>query len=464
MRNTMGLKNRLLSVGIIGCVLAGVLFVSLSGMQVRQRTEDSSLSFHKKETIYFWYTDTAMADYIGSAAVSFGEKENVRVIPVLASGSEYLEAINEASMNGKQIPDAYIISNDTLEKAYLAGLASKISDETQLCTTKNFPQTALDAVSYKGNSIAYPYYYETSALLYNKTYLEEWAAAIVAATGEGTNVEVFVDEEGQEYMEEMPLQITQEQIAAGIPADMDGLLAFADNYDAAENVESILKWDVSDVFFNYQFVGKYMIVGGDTGEDKENINIYNEETKKCLEVYQALNQFFFIDADKVTYDSVLQEFIEGKVVFTLVSPSALDILAKAKESGEFPYEYGIARIPQPSTELEGRSMSVTNAVVINGYSENKDLANRFATYLTGEYLEKLYARTGKVSAKLDANTQNPYLMTFMEEYKNSISLPKMIETSNFWIHAEIAFSKIWNGADIDSQLNQLSAQILSQVE
>lgn len=466
----MGLRKRLLAVGAALCVLAGVLYVGLSGMQIEQQEEDKTLSFHKKETMYFWYSDSSMTDYINSAAVAFGERNDVRVIPVLTSDSEYLEAINEASLKGEQVPDAYLISNDSLEKAYLAGLASKVEDGGALLTTANFPQTALSAVSYMDKLIAYPYYYETSALLYNKTYLEAWTAAQLAAEQEGTEEEVFEGEEGETQegeegeAQERSLEVTPEQIAAGIPANMDELLAFADNYDAPENVEAVLKWDVSDIFYNYYFVGQYMVVGGESGDDETNINIYNDETKRCLEIYQALNQFFFIDADSVTYDSVLQEFIEGKLVFTVVTPDAVEKMEQAKKDGSFAYECGIARMPQPGAELKGRSLSVTSSVAINGYSRHKELANKFAAFLTGEYLDNLYTRTGKLSANLAVNTEQESLMVFMEEYKNSISLPKMIETSNFWVHLEIAFSKIWEGADIDTQLQELSAQILSQVE
>lgn len=469
----MGLKKRLLSIGTVLAVLAGICYVGLSGMQVKQEPEESVLNLsNKKETIYFWYSDDSMTDYLSSAAVTFGEQNDVRVIPKLVSDGEYLEAINKASLSGEQMPDAYILSNDSLGKAYLAGLADKIEDEKGLCTTDNFPQTALSAVTYKDRLVAYPYYYETSALLYNKTYLEAWTAAQLAeGNAEGGEEEMPEDEIPEEGEisdapitdEEQTLTVTPEQLAAGIPTNMDELLAFADNYDAPDNVE-VLKWDVSDIFYNYYFVGQYMTVGGESGDDEGNIDIYNEETKKCLQIYQALNQFFSIDADLVNYESVLQEFMEGKLVFTVIMPDAVATMEQAKADGTFAYEYGVAPIPHPSAELGGRSLSVTNSVVINGYSDHKKLANEFAAFLTGEYLDNLYSRTGKLSANLGTNTDNENLQAFMKEYGDSISLPKMIETSNFWMQLEVVFAKIWGGADVDTQLQDLTVQILSQVE
>ena len=42
-------------------------------------------------------------------------------------------------------------------------------------------------------------------------------------------------------------------------------------------------------------------------------------------------------------------------------------------------------------------------------------------------------------------------------------MPKMVETSNFWVELEIAFAQIWDGADVNDRLRQLSEQIMTQV-
>ena len=42
-------------------------------------------------------------------------------------------------------------------------------------------------------------------------------------------------------------------------------------------------------------------------------------------------------------------------------------------------------------------------------------------------------------------------------------MPKMIETSNFWVELEIAFAKIWDGDDANADLKALSEKIMSQV-
>lgn len=407
----------------------------------------------EKDTIHFWYSDAAMADYFNSAAVVFGEKYGVRVMPHQVSASEYLEAINEATLQDNQMPDAYFITNDSLEKAYLAGLAVEIADESQLVTTNHFSKAALDAVTYKDKLVAYPVTYETTALLYNETFLQEWALQQVKKEAE---------EAGVTYDDATLLAKRDELMLTAIPTTIDEMLLMSDTFDPPETVEGILKWDVSDIFYNYHFIGNYMVVGGDCGDDKNQINVNNPEAMACLEVYKALNQFFFIESDLVSYESVMQDFLAGKLVYTIATTDAVARVEQAISDGTFAYSYGVALMPDPSEELKGRSLSVTGTVAINGYSQEKDLANQFAAFLTGEYAMELYGRSGKSAANVGIPSANGALDIFKQEYAESIPLSKMIETSNFWIQLEILFSKVWNGGDINSLVAELEQQLTLQ--
>ncbi len=452
----MHLKNRILAIlAVVGVVALMCYFSTMEMKQKPEAAEEETVNVEeKKDTLHFWYSDESMSDYINSAAVVFGEKYDVRIFPHLVSESAYLEAINHAVLYEEQMPDAYLISHDSLEKAYLAGLAAVVEDTGGLLSTNTFPQTALDAVTYQGKQVGWPLYFETTALLYNETYLQEWARQQAVKEAESLGVEP----------DEAALQARQEEIMVNaVPSTMDAILSMADSFDPPETVEGIFKWDVSDIFYNYYMVGNYMVVGGDCGDDKTNININNPEAIACLEVYKALNQFFYIESETVSYESVVQDFIDGKIVFTIATTDAIATIEAAKAEGSFAYEYGVSLMPHPSTELIGRSLSVTGTVAINGYSENQELANAFAVFLTDGYIQELYTRSSRVAANQKANADSAALQAFKEEYAYSISMPKMMETSNFWLQLEILFSKVWNGGDVAALVSELAAQIQTQV-
>ena len=461
----MHFKKRLIAVAAVAVFAAAVLYGSTRDWNAEPEVGRSLSWFDRKDTIYFWYSDETMTNFVNSAAVAFGEREDVHVIPVLASGSEYLEELNRASVDEEQLPDVYMISHDSLEKAYLAGLAEEIDDVQGVCDTAHFPAAALAAVSYHGKTVAYPLSFETSALIYNDTYLQEWAAQIAQKELLGDGTEDGVPEENSDGIAVDETQLaarTEEYYAKAVPQTMDEILNIADTFDVPEGVEGVLKWDVSDIFYNYWFVGNYMIVGGDAGDDEAQINIDNPETVACLEVYKALNQFFFIESDTVSYESVLQDFIDGKTVFTIATTDAVQRLAQAKSVGELAFDYGVAMMPDVSAELQSRSMSVTNAVAVNGYSRHKELANKFAAYLVDECADSLYDKTGKVPANLYAAAEEGSLAVFKLEYAESVPLPKMMETGNFWLQLERLFAKVWNGEDVTAQVQELAARIAAQ--
>ena len=288
----MSLKKRLITVGVIAAAAALIFGIAKSGKAITEKVEESV--FHKgngKETLYLWYTDEVLTSYLSSAAVTYNETHDVRIVPVLESGLEYLENINQATLGEENIPDLYVLSHDSLEKAYLAGLAHEVEYGNRSSLEEAYMETGLQAVTYKDKIIAYPFYFETSSLLSNKTYLEEMAKSQLQA-----EADVLAAEEAQENAPEVgesekeaestpaPEESTpafdeqqvRERMEELLPATFEDMKSFADSYDAPEQVEAVFKWDVTDVFYNYFFVGDAINMGGEAGWDVSQIDIYNE--------------------------------------------------------------------------------------------------------------------------------------------------------------------------------------------
>lgn len=478
----MSLTKRIISAFLVLVMLFAVLY---DGTQVKEQEKQEV--FDNTKTLHIWYTDEALTDYLSSMAVHYNEEHGVRVIPTLQSGLELLQKINEASLTSEYYPDLYIASNDNMEKAYLAGLAMEIFDEDDTVSLKNFPESAMHAVTYQQKILGYPFYYETSALLYNTTYLESLAQReiqdemnVVVETEEETEEAEDEKEENsdsekeEEKKEEETKEVTtiskeemaelvHERVPGLIPATFESLLEFAESYDAPQNVEAVFKWDVEDIFFNYFFAGNYIDIGGMCGDSKDSVDIYNEEAIRALMVYQDLSEYFAIDASDVEYESVIQEFMEGKVVMTTATTDIIRKLDLAKENGEFAYDYGIAPIPRLNADMDTKSLSVTNTIYVNGYTRMKEEANDFARYLVLEHAKDLYTATGKIPANKNINYENPNMDMFMDEYQDSAPMSKLMAISNFWVKMEIMFERIWNGEEVSRELMRLSEEIMTQL-
>ena len=476
----MSYKRRVYAAILIVCLVAGVFAVGKSGMQMkseeeREQEERESFLSRRKDTLRIWYTDESLTDYLNAAAVAFGERSDVRVETVLIEDSEYLETINEASLgrDDRESPDLYLITNDCLEKAYLAGLAKEVSDQNMFRNIDFENRGAEAAVTYDGRIVAYPFYYEACALLYNKTYVKDYArlqleAEADQAAGEEAQAEADAgNTESEAAPAEEAMTFSEDQIAQKawecLPDTIAELEEFADNYAAPEQVEAVFKWDVSDILYNYSFAGDHLIVGGESGDNSDQIDIYNLETLQCLAKFQELNQYFSIETRDVTYDSVMQDFLEGKIVFTVAGTEAVNRMAKAQAEGSFAYEYGFYSMPDLTEELKSRSLSITTCIAINGYTKLEKQANDFARFMMEDWTSglRLQESTGKMPVygfpEYDENH------TFAGAYEESIPIPKMMTTGNFWVQMEIAFTNIWEGGDANALLKSLSEEIMSQV-
>ncbi len=470
----MKLRVRIISIILLACGLAATFVYASSDRNI---FEDYSFFSRNRTTVRLWYTDDSLTPYLQSMAVAYSEQnEDVRVEPVLVSGLEYLEAINGASVHEENYPDLYIITNDSLEKAYLAGLAMEIENGDEFLDGSYFPAAAKYAVTYQGKRIAYPFYFETSSLVYNKTYLENMAAENIQSEidlQEGEQAQAEIDENGApseeeaEPAEDVSAEITQgmidEVVAESLPLNISDILKFAESFNAPEQVEAVFEWDVTDIFYNYFFVGNYMNVGGEAGDDPTIIDIYNTDTISCMKIYQQLNQLFAIDPDEIDYDKIVQDFIDGKIVFTIATTDIIKKIEEAKSSGDCSYEYAVADMPGLTADFGTRTMSVTQCLVVNGLSEHSREANDVARYLCSDNSGDIFKLGNKVAAHYGVSYDDPNLATFVAVYADSVPMPKMIETTNLWMELDIAFTKIWNGADWNATLKQVSENIMTQI-
>ena len=537
----MKFETKIISIVLILCMVAGVFINARSDESI---FEEFSI-FSNKTTLRLWYTDDAITPYLQSISIKFAESNrDVRVEPKLVSGMEYLEAVNKASVENKNFPDLFITTNDTLEKVYCAGLALEADNSDGFFNKVLFPKAALDSVTYKGKYIAYPFYFETSALVYNKTYLEAYAKTLMeqnkqeeggedAANAGGSEEETVEaeqaqteasteassdeakkessqDEAGEESStegeegaegeegtegeegseedaflneEEISSEELDEKVKDILSSEVNSIqdiIDFSRKYEAPKQVESIFKWDVTDIFYNYFFVGAYMNLGGDAGDNinldniDQDIAIYNGNTISCMKIYKQLKQFFAIDASESSYDKVAKDFLEGKILFTIATTDIFKKFDELKledpflvtaDGGDY-YEFAVApTIPELPNGLKSRTMSVTNCLVVNGYSEHPDIAEKFARYICSDSDDDIYKTSHKLAAHNGIDYGQEGLNTFVDIYAESVSMPKTIQTSNFWMELEIAFAKIWDDEDADCNaiLKELSESIKTQV-
>lgn len=418
MRHTI--YRRAIAILVVLLVFAQMGQVAFSYHQKQKEAAEAGQDMEQK-ALTLWYTDEKLNSYLVQTAADYKKQTGVDVTLQLVTAVDYIEHINTASISELGGPDLFVVSSELLEKARLAGLTVENDSFTEQELSKDFPEKAIDAATCGGKLMAYPFYFETCFLLYNKNY------------------------------------------ADSAPSTIDEILNYADNYeatDATEKVENIFKWNVADIFSNFFFISNYVNLGGETGDDPTQVSLAAQEVKDCLAYYQSLNAFFAIDADEVTTDNVLQEFIDGKTVYTIAKTDAIAQIDAAADS----YFYGIAEVPNLTDELSTKGLSVTNSVVVNAYSKERDTAKEFARFLTYDKADELYAMSNKMPVRLGVSYENPEMSVLLDQYENSVEVPKLTDLSNYWIEMEIAFANIWKGNDVNTEVDSVTRKIMSQLQ
>lgn len=440
----MRIKKRI-SMAAVVILLAFLLWYAMEDSM----TEGENVTQQAKEEVSLdvWYSDESLQAYVESAAESYEKKNNVKVNTKQLAEIDYIQMIHDNSVGEEfEGPDVYLVTNDQLEMVELAGLTSVVENHGKHYNSDYYADTALHAVRYNGNQIAYPISFETSFLLYNKDYVQ---------------VERPIEQEdnGQEIPEQL-----ETQTVSVIPRTIEELKDFSEEFEGAEGVENIFRFDVSDIFYTYFFVGNYLKLGGLDGDNAGVVDVANENVAQCLTSFQELAQFFAIDIKTINYETVLSEFASGKTVYIIGKTDAVQKLSELENENGTELNYGIAILPDVSDKLTTKALSVTTAAVVNGYTRNKDEADKFADYLSYGYADKLYETAGKYAAKRDVKIpDNVYRDEIYAQYEKSVSLPKLLNASNFWVDLEIAFFNIWTGEDVQEQIQAVSDQVTKQL-
>ncbi len=364
--------------------------------------------------LVLWYTQPELADYFLQAAEQFSMEYGIEVQLEQVSGVDYIESIYQASIADEGFPDLYVTTTDMLEKAKLAGLtvpAENVSEYERL------PQKAVDAVTYKGEQVAYPFYSDTSVLVYNRNYVQD------------------------------------------PPATIEDIKTFSETFEGDGQVQNIFSWNVNDIFLNYFVIGNFVNLGGTYGDDSSQMVINSEQIQAGMTYFQQLSDFFALDETTASEEKMIQDFVAGSTIYALIRDDSIEALDEAAaQSG---LSYGIAPVPDMSPELPSRPLSITHSIVVNGYSHAPGAAARLAEFMTQDCADQLYEFSGNITVCTGASFPNDQMGQVQAQYAEALEVSKIIQTSSYWLQMEPVFMDIWNGADVASRMEEAQAAILA---
>jgi len=363
----------------------------------------------KEIELTFWYSDARQAPYYEAAAAEFHERYGVKIFCDYQDPVDYLDAINEADI-AYDGPDVFIVSNDQMKKAYLAGLSAKNTLYSDAFWNANYPEVAKKALMTDTFTTGYPIYMDTCLMIYD-----------TALTSK--------------------------------PEHFSDITDFAVGFEDETNTKTVFRFDISDPYCDYMYLGDGANVFGEYGEDTNAFDVSNEAVVRNMTYYQSLRDYFSLEVETSTYEEIKQELTEGTLVYGIVKT---DIIPEMSEYGS---TYALCPIPELSDGLSIQNLSTTYGACVSSYTEHEEYANLFAIYLSYEFADHLYGLTRSVAVRSSIPHMETDEESAYEEYKSSVPVPKALENGDFWIYTEICFKNIWNGNDVATELANLQHQL-----
>ena len=423
-----GVKEKVKSIciQIIGFMIVAFIIISIakshseeskeSEKETETETEIQTQLTEEREKVFeVWYSYTKYEPYLKKMAEEFEAETGIKVKLTYYTSIDYLNKISARSMDGNG-PDIFLISEDNLQNAVLLGIAEQ---NTEL-SGDDYLEKAIQATVYDGKNYGYPLGFETSVFVANKKYVKK------------------------------------------MPKTFDEVKEFADNFNGEDNdkyadVSSILKWDVSNALYSYGFLGNYLNLGGENGDNEAVVDVNNKNAIKAGKYFYSLAEYFYTDVTKTQYNKILNEFSKGKIIYTIASADVIDIIKK-NELSVF-----MSPLPALTEELGTKALSVTDIFMINPFADQKEEARQFAKYVTNDKADKMYENCRIISAK-NTTYENEYLNSFVQAYEQSANMPKLMTTSDYWLKISNLVTDIWNGESVKEMLNSLNEELIERLK
>ncbi len=379
------------------------------------------------KTIDIWYSYKGYEDYLKSAIEVYNQKNNSDIVVNLSyiSDIDYFNTINSSSIEGKG-PDLYIMGSEYMEKAYLLGI-SEANKNPSMFNDDNYAGTAIDVMTYGDNIYGYPLGFDVSALFCNDDYVKNAPATF-------EDIKAFADSfNGDE----------EDAGTNAIDSDVD-----------YSKVQGILMWDVNSLLYNYGFVGDNIHIGASGG--KAIVDINNEKVLGSAKEYLLLKDYFSLTGED-TYSNIVNDFAAGKIVFMLADSKAISTLSNSDIS------YSIWDMPNLTEEYTCSPLSYTDILMINPYTDSRQMAVSFAEFISNEYAGDMYEISGILSTKKDIEYEDKHLNKLIDVYENSLTMPKLMDTEDYWLTMQNSLKAIWNGANIEETFNKLQTEYIENI-
>lgn len=213
-----------------------------------------------------------------------------------------------------------------------------------------------------------------------------------------------------------------------------------------------------DAYYAYIFLSKdNNQVFGPKGDDPTTTYVNTPQAVEGMEYYQSLRKIFDVPSADVTAAYCDGAFSSGTAAMYL---TGLWNVSNFKDAG---IDFGVTTIPTlPGSDVPPSSLSNARDMVVSAYSNHPNEAAAFGLFMVSDKMQKLrFDLTGtlpSVNVSVDAD----YVAGFLKQLEYANPTPAIAKMNDFWDPMDAATKNIWDGADVQKELDGANKAILAE--
>jgi len=310
-------------------------------------------------------------------------------------------------------PDLFVAPHDQLGALVAGGLILPVANPS-LISSRVLSSTVV-AATVNGVLQGYPLSDETYALFYNRALLA----------------------------------------SADVPRTFDDLISFSLDFNAANPGRHAFLFEVGNAYYTIIFVSTPTNrLFGPEGSDPSTPNLNTPTAVAGMEFFRSLRPILDVPAGDMNTAFADAAFVSGNAAMIVTGPWNI---APFVEAG---LDFGVTTIPSlPGQTTPPPSFSGARLMFVSSFSDHTTEAHMFAEFLTTTEMQQLRYDITQALPSIALETGNAHHDGILAQLEYAIPMPSLAQMQQFWQSMPAASANIWDGADIQEQLDMVDLVI-----
>ena len=240
-----------------------------------------------------------------------------------------------------------------------------------------------------------------------------------------------------------------------VPTSWEGLVSWVKEFNKNHPGQLGFVMDVTNGYYSILFTtasGNRLY--GESGDDGNNPCMNTPGAIRGIKFFQTLRSELGLENVELSTSSCDGLFASGNAAMHITGLWNVNTFENAG------LDFGVACIPSlPGESKPAASFSGTRGMFVTACSRHPEEAADFAAFmLTPEMQQLRFKLTGAMPA-INTTVNSKYMPGFIKQLDYAFPMPSIPAMGKFWGEMEGSLRNIWNGADVETELNLLNNKI-----